>query len=215
MRDLPENINPAGVSSHATLAADVDLGDCFAPPVPQVSVAPTLKPAPRSRMPGTLVDEILSEQGIVRSPAETNATAGAPTSFITEDGRDAGSGPSSPSAVSSGPESKPAAAPVLQRKATAAEIFGWIRKSVVEQTHLPEAAAELVSCWIISTWFQDVLHVLPCLVITGPMHHAMLVLDCLHGYCFRVVRVAGFRRSDLRALRSTWGTDLALRIRIP
>jgi hypothetical protein len=180
----------------------VDYGDCFAPSVPQVSVAPASTPAPRSRTLGTIVDECL---GIVRTPAETNATAEAPTSVAAEDGSYAGSG----GPMSSGRETKPAAAPVSQGKATAAQIFAWIKKSVVEQTHLPEAAAELVSYWIISTWFQDVLHVLPCLVVTGPVHHAMLVLDCLHDYCLRPVRVAGFRRSDLGVLNSACGTWLS------
>ncbi len=119
--------------------------------------------------------------------------------------------------VSVVPELKPAprsrtlgtaGAPVPQRKATAAQIFAWLRKSVVEQTYLPEAAAELVSYWIISTWFQDVLHVLPCLVITGPMHHAMLVLNCLRNYCVRPARVAKFRRSDLGVLSSACATCL-------
>jgi hypothetical protein len=204
MPDLPENTEPVALNSHANPPAEVDSDDCFAPSVPQASVAPAPKPVPRSRNLGTLVDECL---GIVRTPAETNATAEAPTSV--EDGSDVGSGsPSSPSDVASGLETKPAPAPVPQRKATAAEIFGWIKKSLVEQTHLPEASAELVTYWIIYTWFQDVLHVLPCLVITGPMHDAMLVLDCLRDYCLAPAWVAGFRRSDLGVLKSACGTCL-------
>ena len=206
MHDLPENSNPVGVSSHANPPAEVDCGECFAPSVPQVSVAPAPKPVPRSRTLATLVDECL---GIVRTPADTNAAADAPTSVAAEEESDSGSGaPSLSSAVSSGTETKPAAAPVPQRKATAAEIFGWIKRSVVEQTHLPEADADLVTYWIISTWFYDVLRVLPCLVITGPMHHAMLVLDCLRDYCRAPARVAGIRRSDLGALNSACCTYL-------
>jgi len=211
MPDLPENINPAAVSSHATLTPEADHGDCFAPSVPQVSVAPTLNPAPRSQISSSGLVRCLSELGILRSPAETNATAGTPTSVAAEDGCDAGSlGASSPSTVSSGSQTRKAAAPVPQRKVTAAEIFGRIKESVAEQTHLPEAAAELVSYWIISTWFQDVLRVLPCLVITGPMYHASLVLDCLRDYCLRPARVAGFRRSDLGVLRFATGISSRL-----
>jgi len=65
----------------------------------------------------------------------------------------------------------------------------------MEQASAP-SRTELLSYWIIATWFQDVLRVLPCLVITGPMHSAMLVLDCLQDCCVSV-RLAGFRRSDL------------------
>jgi hypothetical protein len=92
--------------------------------------------------------------------------------------------------------------------ATATEIFGWIKRSVLAQTHLTAAEAELVTYWIVSTWFQDVLSILPCLIITGPMHDATLILHCLRDYCRNPALVSGLRRADLGALN--WGCETYL-----
>jgi hypothetical protein len=68
------------------------------------------------------------------------------------------------------------------------------------QTHLPGDAAEFVALWVISNWFQDALTILPCLVITGPAPDGRAVLHVLRDLCLKPVLLAGFRRSDLRAL---------------
>jgi hypothetical protein len=52
--------------------------------------------------------------------------------------------------------------------------------------------------WVISTWFQEALIVLPCLVITGPAHGATELLRVLHDLCCASVLLAGFRRGDLK-----------------
>jgi hypothetical protein len=78
-----------------------------------------------------------------------------------------------------------------------------IKRSLLTLTHLPDDAAELVAFWLISTWFQDALTVLPCLVLTGPTHDAEGVLHVLRNFCRQPELLAGFRRSHLGVLR--WG----------
>ena len=83
-------------------------------------------------------------------------------------------------------------------KATAVQIFNWIKQSILAQTHLPDDVAALVALWVISTWFQDTLAVLPCLVISGPAHDAMVVLRVLNDFCCIPVLIAEFRKGDLK-----------------
>jgi hypothetical protein len=68
------------------------------------------------------------------------------------------------------------------------------------QTHLSEIDAERISSWVISTWFQDALTIRPCLVITGPVHDAMVLLRILNRLCRMPVLVAEFRKGDLSAV---------------
>lgn len=71
---------------------------------------------------------------------------------------------------------------------------------IVAQIQLPQDVAELVAFWAISTWFQEALTILPCLVITGPTHEAMVLLRILKNLCRGAGLVAGFRRADLKDL---------------
>lgn len=87
--------------------------------------------------------------------------------------------------------------------ATAAQLILWIKLCFLAQTHLPEDAAELAAFYVISTWFQDQLNVLPCLVLTGAAHDAMVVLRVLSTFCRKAKLLSGFRRSHLGVLR--WG----------
>jgi hypothetical protein len=103
----------------------------------------------------------------------------------------------------------PVAAPLpTPRTATAAELIDWIRRSLLAQTHLHEDVAELVAFWAVSTWFQDSLTILPCLVITGPAHHAGIVLHILDNLCRGAKLLAGFRRSHLGVLHWECQTNL-------
>jgi hypothetical protein len=103
-----------------------------------------------------------------------------------------------------------AGAPVLlpPQPSKAVQIFTWIKQSIVAQTRLPEAVSSLVTFWVISTWFQEALTVLPCLVISGPAHDATLVLRVLNDFCRGPALLAGFRRSDLITLNSGRATML-------
>jgi hypothetical protein len=92
--------------------------------------------------------------------------------------------------------------------ASGTEIFEWLKQSVLAQTHLTVIDAEIVTSWIISTWFRDALNIYPCLVITGTMHDATQILHCLRDYCRRAAVVSGVRRADLGALN--WACETYL-----
>jgi hypothetical protein len=94
------------------------------------------------------------------------------------------------------------------RRATALEIFTWFKRSLLARTSLLEDDVELVAFWIVSTWFQDVLTILPCLVLTGSAHYAGIVLSVLDDFCQRPKLLAGFRRSHLGVLN--WGCQTNL-----
>jgi len=78
------------------------------------------------------------------------------------------------------------------------EIFTWIKHTIGAQTHLSDANIAVAAFWVISTWFQEALTVLPCLAITGPAHEATELLRVLHDLCRGSLLLAGFRRGDLQ-----------------
>jgi hypothetical protein len=78
------------------------------------------------------------------------------------------------------------------------EIFTRIKHTIGAQTHLSEVNIAVAAFWVISTWFQEALIVLPCLVITGPAHEATELLRVLHDLCRGSLLLAGFRRGDLQ-----------------
>jgi hypothetical protein len=80
----------------------------------------------------------------------------------------------------------------------ALEIFTAIKHTIKAQTHLSDDDIAVAAFWVISTWFQEALIVLPCLVITGPAHEATELLRVLHDLCSRSLLLAGFRRRDLQ-----------------
>jgi hypothetical protein len=53
---------------------------------------------------------------------------------------------------------------LISQPRNAAELCAWIEWSIQAQTHLPQGISSLIAFWVISTWFQDALTVLPCLV---------------------------------------------------
>ena len=78
------------------------------------------------------------------------------------------------------------------------QIFTAIKYTIKAQTHLSDRDAAIAAFWVISTWFQEALIVLPCLVITGPAHEANELLRVLHDLCCASLPFAGFRRGDLK-----------------
>ncbi|RZU40818.1 hypothetical protein [Edaphobacter modestus] len=63
---------------------------------------------------------------------------------------------------------------------------------------MSDANITVAAFWVISTWFQEALTVLPCLAITGPAHEATELLRVLHDLCRGSLLLAGFRRGDLK-----------------
>jgi len=79
----------------------------------------------------------------------------------------------------------------------AVEMFTRIKHTIKARTNLSDADVAISAFWVISTWLQEALIVLPCLVITGPAHEATELLRVLHDLCCASVLLAGFRRGDL------------------
>jgi hypothetical protein len=80
------------------------------------------------------------------------------------------------------------------------ELYNEVQRMIVRRTLLPDSISLVVACWAISTWFQDVFTVLPCLVITGPIHEATVILRVLNELCYAPILLAGFKRGDLKDL---------------
>lgn len=78
------------------------------------------------------------------------------------------------------------------------EMFTRIKYTIKARTNLSDADVALSAFWVISTWFQEVLIVLPCMVITGPAHEATELLRVFHDLCCASLLLAGFRRGDLK-----------------
>ncbi|MGD0157923.1 MAG: hypothetical protein ABSB50_17680 [Terracidiphilus sp.] len=149
-----------------------------------------------------LVDQVLRDCGFDFTPTDTTPEAAPPAPAPA-----GGTG----DAETAQPNEIPAAplqAPPPPRYATAAELFTWIKRCIMAQTHLPEDAAELIVFFVVSTWFQDILTVLPCIVLTGSAHEASRVLRALGNFCREPKLLSGFRRSHLGVLH--WGSKTNL-----
>ncbi len=176
----------------------VELGDddCFEPVIP---TKPEAEPVPQPRQPslGDLMDKVLLEMGIeprTRTEPDLDLSTSSPV-VASADVQTAQPSEIPPAVVEQLPP---------PRVATATEVVSWIKRVLQAQTHLSDAAAQLVAFWVISTWFPDALAIHPCLVITGSAHTARTVLHLLHGFCCSAALLAGFKRSHLRALRRHW-----------
>jgi hypothetical protein len=204
MLNFHENNPPMGAGGYVKQPAEVDDGGCFEPFVPKVvSVSPAPKPAPKPKRSWTSeLDEILRGQGFAIPPDATPETA----IPVSPAGGTAGdSEMAQPSETLTASAEAPLPPP---RVATAVQLFTWIKRTILAQTHLPENVAEIVAFWVISTWFQDALTVLPCLVVTGPAHDAEVLLHALRDLCRGAALLAGFRQSHLSVLR--WGCVTSL-----
>jgi hypothetical protein len=90
--------------------------------------------------------------------------------------------------------------PPLDDESKALALHAQMKRIIAGRTNIPDNVSALVAFWAISTWFQEVLPVIPCLVITGPAHEAMVLLRVLRDLCRTPTLLAGFRRADLKDL---------------
>src|ERR1700679_1599016 len=139
-------------------SAKLDEGDLFPLPTPDNPGTPATKLSPLM----TAVYESMRDSGVPVPDSYLHpGVAGAVTANTSiADNRVARCTPSV------GTPSPPPPIPSL----TTGEIYRGVKKIIARQTHLPDGVTALGAFWVISTWFQDVLNLAPCLVITGPAH---------------------------------------------
>lgn len=80
---------------------------------------------------------------------------------------------------------------------TTEELFARIKLAIAEQTQLSDKDSALLTFWVFSTWFQDVLPLAPGLAITGWPHDGDLVLRALHACCYHPILLAGLTGATL------------------
>jgi hypothetical protein len=74
---------------------------------------------------------------------------------------------------------------------TTGELFARIKLAIAEQTNLSDESSALLTFWIFSTWFQDVLPFAPGLAITGWAYEGDAVLRTLRALCYHPVLMVG------------------------
>ena len=203
MSDLLESALPPTARGDIEPSSELDVGECFAPFIPQVAVAPAPRRKPKPAV--SVFEKVLGEFGYGTTSTDAGPKTGLSVPEAAGNDDDTDLSTARPNEILTASVETPLPIP---RKATVLEIFTWIKRSVLAQTRLPEDAAELVAFWVISTWFQDALTVRPCLLITGPASDAMVVLRILEVFCRMAVRVAEFRKGDLATLN--WVCHTAL-----
>jgi hypothetical protein len=93
---------------------------------------------------------------------------------------------------------------------TTRDLFTTIKTYIAEQTHLSDKDSALLTLWVFSTWFHDVLSMAPGLVITGSAHDGDGVLRAIYPYCYHPVLVAGLSGAALSEIK--WDMKPALLI---
>jgi hypothetical protein len=83
---------------------------------------------------------------------------------------------------------------------TTEELFARIKLAIAEQTHLSDKDSALLTLWVFSTWFADVLSLAPGLIISGPPHEGDAILRALYAFCYHPVLVAGMTGATLSAI---------------
>ena len=63
---------------------------------------------------------------------------------------------------------------------TTEELFARIKLTMAEQTHLSDKDSALLTLWVFSTWFHDVLSLAPGLIVSGPAHEGDAILRALY-----------------------------------
>jgi hypothetical protein len=209
-RQVPAGLSDTPEDSLPPIAEPIsepDFGECFAPSIAPAAVAPA--PTPKLKTKPQTPSYIAAWEKRCRPlvGGTTSIVAGPKTELpaLAEDGSTGDAEMADPSEILTAPVKATVPPP---RVATAVELHTWIKQSVLAQAHLPEDAAELVAFWVISTWFQDALTLLPCLVITGPAHVARALLHLLRDFCRQPALLAGFQRSHLSVLHRSCRTNL-------
>jgi hypothetical protein len=134
-------------------------------------------------------------------PTATDTTDASPVAVNVESGETAGETESvEDTQPNEGGRPQEALQPPPDVESEAVALYPQMKRIIARRTRLPDSVSALVAFWIISTWFQDLFSVLPCLLITGPPHEAMVILRVLHELCCAPILLAGFKRGNLKDL---------------
>ncbi len=93
---------------------------------------------------------------------------------------------------------------------TTKELFNRIKKGIGEQTNLPDEVSALLTFWVFSTWFREVLSLAPCLVITGWGHDGETILNTLRSFSYHPLLMAGLTSANLNRLPHYMPTTLLI-----
>jgi hypothetical protein len=84
---------------------------------------------------------------------------------------------------------------------TTEELFARIKLTMAKQTHLSDKDSALLTLWVFSTWFHDVLSLAPGLIVSGPAHEGDAILRALYACCYHPILVAGMTSAALSAIQ--------------
>jgi hypothetical protein len=90
----------------------------------------------------------------------------------------------------------------LETFGTTGELFTRVQRAIAERAHLPDRESALLTFWVFSTWFKEVLSVAPCLLITGRPQEGETVLSTLRAFSSRPHPLAGLTSQSLKTV--TW-----------
>jgi len=143
----------------------------------------------------TLESPSAETQGPIRTATDT--TNGQPSTVNVESGPAENVDGSQPNKLCT--PQKPVR-PSPDNRSVAVELHTQMKQIIAGRTNLPDHVSAQVALWAISTWFQEVFLVIPCLVITGPAHEAIVLLRVLHDLCRAPALLVGFKKADLKDL---------------
>lgn len=93
---------------------------------------------------------------------------------------------------------------------TTEELFTTIKKAIAEQTNLSDKDSALLTFWVFSTWFCDVLLLAPGLVLTGSAHDGDAVLRTLYAFCYHPILLPAMTSRTLNEIKWEWKPTLLI-----
>ena len=77
------------------------------------------------------------------------------------------------------------------------DLFSRIRDNIAAQTNLSDETNALLTYWVFSTWFREVLSFAPYLLITGWAHEGGSILRAVRAFCYHPLLMAGITTANL------------------
>ena len=89
----------------------------------------------------------------------------------------------------------------LESYGTTGKLFTGVQRAIAERAHLPDRESALLTFWVFSTWFKEVLSVAPCLLITGRAQEGETVLSTLRAFSRCPFLLAGLTSQSLKTVK--------------